>query len=59
MLWPTINCHFLLLRLHLLSCDYLRAVAEPASQLFSLLCIPLVVVSCFWGGQLALLGTTV
>ena len=30
------------------------AVAGPASQLFSLICIPLiVVVCCFWGGQVA------
>ena len=33
---------------------YLVAVAGPASQLFSLLCIPLlVVVCCFRGGQVA------
>ncbi len=57
MLWPIINCHFLLLRLHLMSCDYLLALAGPASQLFSLPCISfIVVVCCFWGGQVALWG---
>ena len=36
---------------------YLLAVAGPASQLFSLLCTPLLVVlCCFWGGQVALWG---
>ena len=59
-LWPIINYYLLLSRLHLMSCDYLLAVARPPSQLLPLLCSPLlVVVCCFWGGQAALLGTTV
>ena len=41
-------------------CDSLLAVAGTASQLVPLHCSPLlVVVCCFWGGQGALLGTTV
>ena len=59
-LWPIINYHLLLSCLHLMSCDSLLAVAGTASQLVPLHCSPLlVVVCCFWGGQGALLGTTV
>ena len=59
-LWPIINYHLLLSRLHLMSCHYLLAVAGPDSQLLPLLCSRLlVVVCCFWGGQAALLGITV
>ena len=46
MLWPIINYHLLLPRLHLMSCDYLLAVARPPSQLLPLLCSPLLVVVC-------------
>jgi len=46
MLWPIINYHLLLPRLHLMSCDYLLAVATPPSQLLPLLCSPLLVVVC-------------
>ena len=47
MLWLIINYHLLLLpRLHLMSCDYLLAVARPPSQLLPLLCSPLLVVVC-------------
>ena len=45
-LWPIINYHLLLPRLHLMSCDYLLAVARPPSQLLPLLCSPLLVVVC-------------
>ena len=59
-LWPIINYHLLLSRLHLMSCDSLLAVAGTVSQLVPLHCSTLlVVVCCFWGGQGALLGTTV
>ena len=43
-----------------MSGDSLLAIAGTASQLVPLHCSPLlVVVCCFWGGQGALLGTTV